>query len=139
MPLRHTRGPGERERRRSVIRSCIVSPCGRGRGLSPPRRMVRMPRMQELAPDLWQLGGFPPHAINVYLIGGYLIDAATRWGGGRILRELGGRRPVDACLDSRPPRPPGLCPHDLPAVRHPAGVPCRGRADDAGRATRAAG
>jgi glyoxylase-like metal-dependent hydrolase (beta-lactamase superfamily II) len=49
--------------------------------------------MRELAPDLWLLGGFPPHAFNVYLIGDVLIDAATRWGGGRILRQLGDRKP----------------------------------------------
>jgi hydroxyacylglutathione hydrolase len=48
--------------------------------------------MRELAPNLWQLGGFPPDAFNVYLIGDVLIDAATRWGGGRILRQIGDRR-----------------------------------------------
>ena len=48
--------------------------------------------MRELAPDVWQLGGFPPNAINVYLIGDVLIDAATRWAGGRILRQLGDRK-----------------------------------------------
>ena len=48
--------------------------------------------MRELAPSLWQLGGFPPNSFNVYLIGDVLIDAATRWGGGRILRQLGDRK-----------------------------------------------
>ncbi|HVC95609.1 MAG TPA: MBL fold metallo-hydrolase [Pirellulales bacterium] len=48
--------------------------------------------MRELAPSLWQLDGLPPHAINVYLVGQVLIDAATRWAAPRILRQLGDRR-----------------------------------------------
>ena len=48
--------------------------------------------MRELSPNLWQLGGFPPNAFNVYLIGDVLIDAATRWAGSRILRQLADRK-----------------------------------------------
>ena len=48
--------------------------------------------MRRLAADLWQLRGFPPNAINVYLMGDVLVDAATRHGSRRILRELRGRR-----------------------------------------------
>ena len=48
--------------------------------------------MRQLAGDLWQFGGFPPHGFNVYLIGDVLIDAATRWAGRRILRQLGDRK-----------------------------------------------
>src|SRR5262249_35257387 len=48
--------------------------------------------MRALAPDLWQLEGFPPNAINVYLIGDVLIDAATRWSRRRIFGQLRGRR-----------------------------------------------
>jgi hydroxyacylglutathione hydrolase len=48
--------------------------------------------MRQLAPNVWQLDGFPPHAINVYLIGDVLIDAATRWAGQRIFRQLGDRK-----------------------------------------------
>ena len=48
--------------------------------------------MRELAPNVWQLGGFPPNAINVYLLGDVLIDAATRWSARRILRQLGDRK-----------------------------------------------
>lgn len=44
--------------------------------------------MRELAPELWQLRGLPPNAINVYLAGDVLIDAATRRGERRILRQL---------------------------------------------------
>jgi glyoxylase-like metal-dependent hydrolase (beta-lactamase superfamily II) len=47
--------------------------------------------VKELADGVWQLSGFPPNAINVYVIGDVLIDAATRRGGRRILRQLEGR------------------------------------------------
>jgi hydroxyacylglutathione hydrolase len=47
--------------------------------------------VKELAPGVWQLRGFPPNAINVYLVEDVLIDAATRHAGRRILRQLGGR------------------------------------------------
>jgi len=38
------------------------------------------------------LRGFPPNAINVYLVGDVLVDAATRRSGRRILRQLDGHR-----------------------------------------------
>ncbi|MBA2523001.1 MAG: MBL fold metallo-hydrolase [Solirubrobacterales bacterium] len=44
--------------------------------------------MKQLAPDDWQLGGFPPNAINVYLAGDVLIDAATRRADRRIQRQV---------------------------------------------------
>jgi glyoxylase-like metal-dependent hydrolase (beta-lactamase superfamily II) len=47
--------------------------------------------MRELADGLWQLRGRPANAINVYLAGDVLIDAATRRAERRIVRELGGR------------------------------------------------
>jgi glyoxylase-like metal-dependent hydrolase (beta-lactamase superfamily II) len=47
--------------------------------------------VKELAPGLWKLRGFPPDAINVYLMGDVLVDAATRHAGRRILRQLRGR------------------------------------------------
>jgi hydroxyacylglutathione hydrolase len=47
--------------------------------------------MKQIAEDVWQLRGFPPDAINVYLIGDVVIDASTRWAGRRILRQLRGR------------------------------------------------
>lgn len=46
--------------------------------------------MKELAHGVYQLGGFPPNSINVFLIDGVLIDAATRYAGRRILRQLKG-------------------------------------------------
>ncbi|MGH2833045.1 MAG: MBL fold metallo-hydrolase [Solirubrobacteraceae bacterium] len=45
--------------------------------------------MKQLAEDVYLLRGFPPHTLNVYLIGDVLIDAATRQAERRILRELG--------------------------------------------------
>lgn len=51
--------------------------------------------MNRVADDLWQLRGFPPNGINVYLMGGVLVDAATRHGGRRIARQLAGHR-IDA-------------------------------------------
>jgi hydroxyacylglutathione hydrolase len=51
--------------------------------------------VNRVADDVWQLSGFPPNGINVYLMGGVLVDAATRHAGRRILRQLAGYR-VDA-------------------------------------------
>jgi len=51
--------------------------------------------MKELAPGLFQLKGFPPQGINVYLMGDVLVDAATKRAGRRILGQLKGR-PVTA-------------------------------------------
>ncbi len=48
--------------------------------------------MKELAPDVWQVRAFPlPNAINVYVIGDVLIDAARKQDDKRILKELEGR------------------------------------------------
>jgi hydroxyacylglutathione hydrolase len=47
--------------------------------------------MKQLADDLYLLRGFPPNAINVYLVGDVLIDAATRQGERRIMRQIRGR------------------------------------------------
>ena len=47
--------------------------------------------MRELAEGVFLLRGFPPAAINVYLAGDVLIDAATRQGTRRVLRQLRGR------------------------------------------------
>jgi glyoxylase-like metal-dependent hydrolase (beta-lactamase superfamily II) len=49
------------------------------------------PAMRELARDLLMLNGFPPNAINVYLAGDVLIDAATRQAERRIVRQIAGR------------------------------------------------
>jgi hydroxyacylglutathione hydrolase len=46
--------------------------------------------MRQLADGVWQLGGFPPNLVNVYLLDDVLIDAGARYDAGRILRELRG-------------------------------------------------
>jgi glyoxylase-like metal-dependent hydrolase (beta-lactamase superfamily II) len=47
--------------------------------------------MKRLADDLYLLDGFPPFAINVYLMGDVLVDAGSRHATKRILRQLNGR------------------------------------------------
>lgn len=47
--------------------------------------------MKKLADDLWILDGFPPFAINVYLMGDVLVDAGSRHAARRILRQFTGR------------------------------------------------
>lgn len=54
--------------------------------------------MRQLADGLWQLKGFPPHAINVYLAGDVLFDAGTRRAGKRILGQVQGRRLIGHAL-----------------------------------------
>jgi hydroxyacylglutathione hydrolase len=44
--------------------------------------------VKELADGVWQLSGFPPNAINVYLVEDVLIDAANRGAWGRIRKQL---------------------------------------------------
>lgn len=48
--------------------------------------------MRQLADDVYMLKGFPPNAINVYLIGDVLIDAATRQAEKRIFKQIAGRK-----------------------------------------------
>jgi hydroxyacylglutathione hydrolase len=43
-----------------------------------------------LADDVYMLSGFPPNGINVYLMGDVIVDAATRHGGRRILKQVKG-------------------------------------------------
>jgi glyoxylase-like metal-dependent hydrolase (beta-lactamase superfamily II) len=47
--------------------------------------------LKKLADDLHILSGFPPYAINVYLMGDVLVDAGSRHAAKRILRQLRGR------------------------------------------------
>jgi hydroxyacylglutathione hydrolase len=48
--------------------------------------------VKQLADGLHQLAGFPPNAINVYLMGDVVVDAGSRHAARRILRQLRGRR-----------------------------------------------
>jgi glyoxylase-like metal-dependent hydrolase (beta-lactamase superfamily II) len=47
--------------------------------------------VRELASDVFMLRGLPPNAINVYVAGDVLIDAATRQAERRIMRQISGR------------------------------------------------
>lgn len=83
--------------------------------------------MRQLAPDLWQLRGLPPNAINVYLAGDVLIDAGTRLAHRRIDRELGGRSISALALTHVHPDHQGsahaICSaRDVPLACHAAGV-----------------
>jgi glyoxylase-like metal-dependent hydrolase (beta-lactamase superfamily II) len=49
--------------------------------------------MEPLAPGVWLLKGWPPYAINQYLVEDVLIDTGTRWAGRRLLRALRRRPP----------------------------------------------
>jgi hydroxyacylglutathione hydrolase len=46
--------------------------------------------VEQLADGVFRLGGFPPDAINVYVIGDVLLDAGTVFARRRILRETAG-------------------------------------------------
>jgi glyoxylase-like metal-dependent hydrolase (beta-lactamase superfamily II) len=47
--------------------------------------------MRELADGVWQLSGFPPNNVNVYVLGDVLIDAGLAFDRRRILRQVTGR------------------------------------------------
>ncbi len=47
--------------------------------------------MHRLAEDLELLDGFPPFSINIYVMGGVLVDSGTRFAVRRIVRQLRGR------------------------------------------------
>jgi glyoxylase-like metal-dependent hydrolase (beta-lactamase superfamily II) len=47
--------------------------------------------MKEIADDVYLLSGWPPNAINVYLLGDVLVDAATRQAERRIFKQLAAR------------------------------------------------
>jgi glyoxylase-like metal-dependent hydrolase (beta-lactamase superfamily II) len=92
--------------------------------------------MKELAEGVYQLRGFPPDAINVYLVGDVLIDAATRQGEKRIMRQIAGRTVNAHALTHAHPDHQGashaICERldiplwcgqgDVPAMETPGGV-----------------
>lgn len=45
-------------------------------------------RMKPIADDLYLLRGFPPYAINAYVMGDVLVDAATRFACRRLERQI---------------------------------------------------
>jgi hydroxyacylglutathione hydrolase len=48
--------------------------------------------VRQLADGVHQLSGWPRNAINVYVLGDVLLDAATKQGEQRIMRQLAGRK-----------------------------------------------
>jgi glyoxylase-like metal-dependent hydrolase (beta-lactamase superfamily II) len=83
--------------------------------------------MRQLAPDVWQLSGFPPNAFNVYVIGDVLIDAGTRWAERRIERQLTARPRMLALTHVHPDHQGSahaLCRRwDIPLACHEADAP----------------
>jgi len=92
--------------------------------------------MKQFADNVHQLRGWPPNAINVYLLGDVLIDAATRQAERRILRALAGHRLSAHALTHAHPDHQGsshaLCERldiplwcgqgDVPAMETPGGI-----------------
>ena len=83
--------------------------------------------MQQLADDVWQLSGFPPNAVNVYLVGDVLLDAGIAIDRGRILKQIDGREISAHALTHAHPDHYGVEPRDLRA----ADIPLWCGADDA--------
>ncbi|MGH2904076.1 MAG: MBL fold metallo-hydrolase [Solirubrobacteraceae bacterium] len=92
--------------------------------------------MRQLAEDVYQLKGRPRNAINVYLLGDVLLDAATRQAQRRIARQLAGRTVTAHALTHVHPDHQGsshaICTQlgiplwcgqrDVPAMEAPGGV-----------------
>jgi glyoxylase-like metal-dependent hydrolase (beta-lactamase superfamily II) len=92
--------------------------------------------VRQLADDVQLLRGRPANAINVFLVGDVLIDAATRQGEQRIMRELAGRKLSAHALTHAHPDHQGsshaICERlqiplwcgqgDVPAMETPGGV-----------------
>jgi glyoxylase-like metal-dependent hydrolase (beta-lactamase superfamily II) len=82
--------------------------------------------LRPIAPDLWRLRGLPPNAINVYLAGDVLIDAATRLATRRILRQIQDRPLSLLCLTHVHPDHQGAA----RSVCEARGIPLACHADD---------
>jgi glyoxylase-like metal-dependent hydrolase (beta-lactamase superfamily II) len=96
--------------------------------------------MKQLAEDVYQLKGWPRNAINVYLLGDVLVDAATRQAEKRITRQLTGRTVTAHALTHVHPDHQGsshaICERlaiplwcgqtDVPAMEVPGSVIARG-------------
>jgi hydroxyacylglutathione hydrolase len=92
--------------------------------------------MRELAGELFMLRGLPPNAINVYVAGDVLIDAATRQAERRIMRQIAGRTITAHALTHAHPDHQGsshaICERlgiplwcgqgDVPAMETPGGI-----------------
>jgi hydroxyacylglutathione hydrolase len=92
--------------------------------------------MRQLAPGVGMLSGWPPNAINVYLLGEVLLDAGTRRSERRIMRQIAGREVTAHALTHAHPDHQGsshaVCARlgiplwcgqgDVPAMETPGGV-----------------
>jgi hydroxyacylglutathione hydrolase len=92
--------------------------------------------MKQLAEDVYLLRGTPPNAINVYLVRDVLIDAATRQGERRIMRQIADRTVTAHALTHAHPDHQGsshaICERlgiplwcgqgDVPAMETPGGI-----------------
>jgi hydroxyacylglutathione hydrolase len=78
-----------------------------------------------LADGVWLLSGFPPNAINVYLVEDVLVDAGTRHARRRILRQLRGRKVAAHALTHVHPDHQGSSKEVCAALSIPFWVPER--------------
>jgi glyoxylase-like metal-dependent hydrolase (beta-lactamase superfamily II) len=83
--------------------------------------------MRKITHGVWLLEGFPRNMFNVYMMEDVLIDGATRWGVGRILRQLRRRPPRLLALTHGHPDHQGvakmICSHfRIPLACHEADV-----------------
>ena len=75
--------------------------------------------MRRLAEDLELLDGFPPFSVNIYVMGGVLVDSGTRFAFRRIVRQLRGRSLTAHALTHAHPD------HQAPATRSASCSDCR--------------
>jgi hydroxyacylglutathione hydrolase len=92
--------------------------------------------MKQLADGVYMLSGWPRNAINVYVVEDVLIDAATRQGEKRIMRQIAGRTVTAHALTHAHPDHQGashaICERlqiplwcgqgDVPAMETPNGI-----------------
>lgn len=92
--------------------------------------------MKQLAEGVHVLRGWPPNAINVYLVGDVLIDAGTRQAERRIIRQISDRTVTAHALTHAHPDHQGsshaICERlkiplwcgqaDIPAMETPGGI-----------------
>jgi hydroxyacylglutathione hydrolase len=79
--------------------------------------------VEELAPGLTLLCGFPKYAVNWYLMGDVLVDAGTRQDKRRILGQLRGRQVTAHALTHAHPDHQGASAHVCTRLGIPFWVP----------------
>lgn len=95
--------------------------------------------MRPVAEGIWQLDGFPSHAVNAFLVDDVLFDCRTRWDAPSLVRALRRRPPSAIALTHAHPDHWGAAPavartFDIPVACHEeeADIVAGGRAPDAG-------